>query len=420
MLKTYFFDHSKRFQQVSVLLVVVIVAGIGTYLLLSSHAATPYTSITADKGTLSGGATSKTCSGASNGSCVVFGGTSNTTTKMIGLDGTYSDPAYLSDAQNLGVQWMRDEQWGDNTSYVPACQNATQVSQATCGVPLVASSMAARGIHMFPLVNDYGTSWVTAAGRQQWVDQIVHTATTYAKGGTFWQGKTDYGSPVIEVGNEVYGSWYNWPDQGWKYPGDYALMLQQAAIAVNSATNGRIKLLASELPLYDAPDGTQHYWLKDMQAAVPNIESYLGGVVSHPYGDVPPDGSFPGVCTSTNTSPCPPNTPVQDWTYQQLAEVHKEWSIPVYVTEVGQKAASTTWGNKQVGYVNQCLALNYYYDQLKSNSWEAGVFWYNQKDYQAFDPNADNGWALIDNNVYRKPAWYAYQAQALNRPQYNC
>ena len=73
MLKTYFFDHSKRFQQVSVLLVVVIVAGIGTYLLLSSHAATPYTSITADKGTLSGGATSKTCSGASGGNCVVFG-----------------------------------------------------------------------------------------------------------------------------------------------------------------------------------------------------------------------------------------------------------------------------------------------------------------------------------------------------------
>ena len=41
--------------------------------MLGSHAATPYASVTADKGTLSSGATAKTCSGASNGSCAVFG-----------------------------------------------------------------------------------------------------------------------------------------------------------------------------------------------------------------------------------------------------------------------------------------------------------------------------------------------------------
>ena len=53
-------------------------AAVGTYLLVGSHAATPYASITADKGTLAGGATKQTCSGSSDGNCVVFGGTTTT------------------------------------------------------------------------------------------------------------------------------------------------------------------------------------------------------------------------------------------------------------------------------------------------------------------------------------------------------
>jgi hypothetical protein len=73
MLKQYFSNQTKRTKQITSVLVVLIVAGIGTYLLLGSHAATPYTSITANKGILSGGATTKTCSGASDGNCVVFG-----------------------------------------------------------------------------------------------------------------------------------------------------------------------------------------------------------------------------------------------------------------------------------------------------------------------------------------------------------
>ena len=76
MLKQYFSNRTKRFQQLAVLLVVVIVAGIGTYLLTGSHAATPYASITADKGTLTSPATSQSCSGASDGNCVHFGSTS--------------------------------------------------------------------------------------------------------------------------------------------------------------------------------------------------------------------------------------------------------------------------------------------------------------------------------------------------------
>jgi hypothetical protein len=73
MLKQYFRDKIKRPQPIGALLVVLAVAAIGTYLLTGSHAASPYASITADKGSSSGGAVAQSCSGASDGNCVVFG-----------------------------------------------------------------------------------------------------------------------------------------------------------------------------------------------------------------------------------------------------------------------------------------------------------------------------------------------------------
>src|ERR1039458_6895390 len=78
MLKQYLFNQTKRTKQITAVLAVLIVAAVGTYLLVGSHAATPYASITADKGTLAGGATRQTCSGSSDGNCVVFGGTTTT------------------------------------------------------------------------------------------------------------------------------------------------------------------------------------------------------------------------------------------------------------------------------------------------------------------------------------------------------
>jgi hypothetical protein len=62
-------------EQISVFLAVIIIAVIGTYLIIGSHAANPYASITAHQGTLVNGAIKQSCSGASDGNCVVFGGT---------------------------------------------------------------------------------------------------------------------------------------------------------------------------------------------------------------------------------------------------------------------------------------------------------------------------------------------------------
>jgi hypothetical protein len=71
-------SHTQRLRLLTTILVVLAVAALGTYILVASHADnTPYTSTTADSGTLSGGATNATdCAGASDGNCTVFTGSS--------------------------------------------------------------------------------------------------------------------------------------------------------------------------------------------------------------------------------------------------------------------------------------------------------------------------------------------------------
>lgn len=316
----------------------------------------------------------------------VLGHASAASTKMIGINGTYNVTSYVQDAQDLGVQWERIEQWDDAAVYD--------------SVPSTLNRLSSHNIRMLPLVNnDYNTGWVTAADKTAWTNALVYTAKTYGAGGTYWQGKTDLGSPVVEVGNEAYGKWYPWPNKSYLYPGEYAKMLKQASIAVTAATNGRIKLIASAIISYEdtddltaAPTGTWKDWDVEMKKAVPDIASYLGGIASHPYGDIPAIGI--GTRTDDNYS------------HQQLYAIHNRWpTLPVYLTEVGQKGPL-------VGFDKQSAAMNYYFDELKNNSWEAGIFWYNQKDYQVYNPNGDNGWALIDSNDLREPAWYTYQARA--------
>ena len=75
MLKQYI-SNTKISQQITTLLVIVVVAVIGTILLTGSHAESPYVSSTADNGTAANGAVKQTCTGASDGNCVVFGSSS--------------------------------------------------------------------------------------------------------------------------------------------------------------------------------------------------------------------------------------------------------------------------------------------------------------------------------------------------------
>jgi phosphatidylinositol-3-phosphatase len=64
---------------------VLTVSVLGTYLLITSHAATPYASINADKGAVTGAATKQACSGTSDGNCVQFGNKTTTNPALCGF-----------------------------------------------------------------------------------------------------------------------------------------------------------------------------------------------------------------------------------------------------------------------------------------------------------------------------------------------
>src|ERR1017187_1469429 len=65
---------TKRSKQVIAILVALIVGALGVHFLVSSHAATPYATIDAAKGTLNGNATITTDPTATSGQAVQFGG----------------------------------------------------------------------------------------------------------------------------------------------------------------------------------------------------------------------------------------------------------------------------------------------------------------------------------------------------------
>lgn len=112
MFKKYFASKTKNPQKITVVVVVILVAGIGTSLILSSHAASPYVSVTADTGTPTGAATIvQNCNGSTDGSCVTFGqpassgGSGTQSTDCFASPGAcgYPDPNYNNNTGSTSV-----------------------------------------------------------------------------------------------------------------------------------------------------------------------------------------------------------------------------------------------------------------------------------------------------------------------------
>jgi hypothetical protein len=61
--------------------------------------------------------------------------------------------------------------------------------------------------------------------------------------------------------------------------------------------------------------------------------------------------------------------------------------------------------------------MNYYLQQFKQNSWEAGLFYYSQKEWD-YSPGFSILYGL-GNPGSTTPAWYAYQASEQNK-NYSC
>jgi hypothetical protein len=378
MLKTYFSVRSKRFQQVSVLLVVVIVASIGTYLLISSRAATPYASITANKGSLANGATSKTCSGASSGSCVVFGAASGGpggggNNMVVGINPPPGPGAEdLSKIPALkSIRYEADSGWGANSSQD--------------WISLGYKVDVAFGYDVNDNENSGGVSAIN-------ITNWVNYATSWYQSNC---GSTPTLScPMLEVLNEPAGSWFwgnNANDQ--TNATAYANLVKATYIAFHNKYGSSAPLI---LASYDGGYSGDTSWGQEWWPAANNgginMSSYVDGVTMHPYGGK----------TGSRSS---------------VTDSHAQTNKPVYITEVGWPTAvgqpstgdSSQWPqtNTDNGQGDQCDSVYNFMSWARGTGYVNAVYYFNYLDY------GTNDWyGVVDENNNDKPSLQALGAAA--------
>ena len=376
MLKTYFFDRSKRLQQISTLLVVLIVAGIGTYLLLGSHAATPYASITADRGTLSSGAAKQTCSGTSDGNCVVFKGSSSVgggSNMVVGMSGP-PGPGIEDLSKTPALKYLRyeaDSGWGVNTSQ----------DWISYGYKLDI-------LFGYDVNDNENSGGVSAINITNWVNY----ATSWYQSSC---GSTPTVScPMLEVLNEPAGSWFwgnNANDQ--TNATAYSNLVKATYTAFHNKYGSSAPLiLASYDGGYSGDTSWGQKWWPAANNGGINMSSYVDGITMHPYGGN--TGSRPSVL-----------------------DAHTQTSKPVYVTEVGWPTAvgqpstgdSSQWPetNTDNGQGDQCDSVYNFMSWARGQGYVNAVFYFDYLDY------GTNDWyGVVDLNNNDKPSLQALGAAA--------
>ena len=276
MLKQYFTNQTKRTQQLTAIIVVLIVAGIGTYLILGSHAATPYASITADKGTLANGATAQTCAGSSNGSCVVFGG--STSPYMYGVIGSGNSPTTFVKS---GITADRIDYLYPSTSYEfqnPATDIANGINNFVVNLNIADSTSTSCVLRP--------TNCVGPAVFANWAYSIIQAHPTFK----YWDVLNEayfkaniadpigYGKMYLDLYNDVQGI-----TSGYTKIPNQVLMFNMWGDYYNQNTSSW------------SQDGNGGGWLHDAVTANPGLANAIANeaVSDHPYDNLPNGNADP-------------------------------------------------------------------------------------------------------------------------------
>jgi endoglucanase len=106
-------------------LFLVVITSVGSYLILSSHASTPYASVNADSGTITNGAEKVVNASASDGYGVMFGSTSTSPSSDYTVSGSKiynsaGQPVMIQGVDRDSTEWGCGEAVGDSGDSVPA------------------------------------------------------------------------------------------------------------------------------------------------------------------------------------------------------------------------------------------------------------------------------------------------------------
>jgi hypothetical protein len=390
--------HSKLFRQKRWPLFgfVGLFAVLGTVLLLSSRAATPYTSIESEKGTLSGTAvTLQSDANASSGQYVQFGTKPSTSPgglyngKLLGMNAFDKDAGVM---QQLGVNSARAELVYHGPAFGDPDYNGTAASWI--------DTLTSAHIVPMPLLNQYvemGNLDINGFSKG-----VVAWCQVYCAGGSFYKNNTSanqtYAPQTLEILNEPYGTWWGYPVT----PNDinaYATLLKTIRSDLNTAGFKNIGITAAANNNWDST--------KDFDTDLLNDGGYAAvqGVVVHGYGPI----DLPKDTTGTYTN---------DW--GQVYYLHKLLSdaglashANIYVTEVGYCTGS---GGDCVGgtYTEAQKDANIatIINQLATVPFLKGFWYFNLRPYLGKDGNYNSFGFYDPNSDNKTPAWAAFQNAA--------
>ncbi len=424
-LKQYFSKRTKNTQRLLALLVVVIVAAIGTYLLIGSHAASPYASTTADNGTLANGAVKQTCSGASDGNCVSFGSASTGkggggSNMIVGLGAGGWGPSGEDDV-TTNVKFVRVDQSN--------CPDAVAI---TYPVSSAAYTDCPTGGDIIQMVHDGAKADVDfsgpytvdtyGSGTSQGISSL--NATNWANDALSWYKMycTPANCPTIEVLNEPGGTWF-WGSQALSQTNAdaYANLVKTTYNTFHNTYGSSAPLI---LATYDGSWGSTPAGVPNDEAFgrawwTSSISSYVDGIVVHTYGG--DDASSTAAIQQSAAG-----------NHQDAADAHSYTGKPIYITEVGWPTAnqgatvtaqnatgdSLQWpeadsaGNQYHG-LDQCDNVYNFLNWARSTNYVNAVTIFGYVDYGTNFFYGMERWSNpAGSNLSKKPSWYALGAAA--------
>jgi hypothetical protein len=404
------------------ILVVILVASIGTYLLVGSHAASPYSSITADSGVLSDGAIKQTCSGSADGNCVLFNGSTTTNSPVLqGLNDIGGwNSSFATTFTNAGIK-------GDRIAFLlengTNAQYETQATDQSYGIDtLMANLDVSNSVSLS--CKAMPNNCVTPSAYANWAYSVIKLSPSlkywdvmneaYYKGysnGVFAADPVDYGADYMALYNMVEGK-----DSGIAAIPGQVLMFND--FGDYCYTNGVTEPNNSctEPGNYFSADATGGGWLHDAVAANNGLAAAIASeaLSVHPYGDADKpttqamwdnDGQDENSPYSVGT-PNPYNQGSACSTGCDDEIIAKEYlgSIPpIYVTEYGVQDTGIATPDCSTGQGEEAYQLTEAGNVFLSDPNIKGIWWYSALD-------TDGPYGIMNGtppNVSARPAFTA-------------
>jgi hypothetical protein len=228
----------------------------------------------------------------------------------------------------------------------------------------------------------YNTGGVSAINATSWVQNAVNTFQSECDGSVI-------NCPSLEVLNEPYGSWFWGPNAE-----DAANEAAYAHLVADTYTAFHNQYGSASPKILAAFDDDS--WWRGMEAAVPNIGSYVDGVAVHPYGG-----------TSSVASSALGDQAL-------VVDAHQTTGEPISVTEFGWPTATgqpATSDSLQWNLSQQATNTYNFVTWLRSLGYVSAAMDFNYQDY-----GTNDFYGVETSSGVKKPAWTALSEAADQQP----